>query len=123
MDFLPVERELGETPVAIPPVIHRANHKSFLEIHREIREFQTQPVLPDEGMPAAFQRNVDPVAAAPAVRPAHPRRQPPVVMAAGTVGVTALGTASQGQTLSGGAGRNVASVAPPSGSGTGLLPA
>ena len=53
--FLPVERELGESPVAVPYVIRRANHKSFLEIHHEIREFQTQPVPPWKGMAAAFQ--------------------------------------------------------------------
>ena len=54
--FLPVERELDETPAAVPYVIRRANHKSFLEIHSEIREFQTQPVPHGGGMPAAFQR-------------------------------------------------------------------
>jgi hypothetical protein len=42
--FLPVEREVGKTPVALPHIIRRANNKSFLEIHREIREFQTGPV-------------------------------------------------------------------------------
>jgi pyruvate/2-oxoglutarate dehydrogenase complex dihydrolipoamide acyltransferase (E2) component len=41
--FLPVERELGGAPVAVPYVIRRANQKLFPEIHREIREFQTQP--------------------------------------------------------------------------------
>ena len=40
--FLPVEREVGETRAAIPYIIRRANHKSYLEIHREIRGFQTQ---------------------------------------------------------------------------------
>ena len=47
--FLPVERELGGTPAAIPYIIRRANHKSFLEIHREIRDFQSQPVPPGRG--------------------------------------------------------------------------
>ena len=49
------------------------------------------------GVPA---HDVDPVASAPAVRPAHPRRQPPRPYArgdgAGTVGVTALGMAGRG---------------------------
>ena len=53
--FLPVERELGDARAAIPYVIRRANHKSFLEIHREIRAFQTQPVQPGTGMPSAFR--------------------------------------------------------------------
>jgi hypothetical protein len=53
--FLPVERELGATRAALPYVIRRANHKSCLEIHREIRAFQTQPVQPGTGMPAPFR--------------------------------------------------------------------
>jgi pyruvate/2-oxoglutarate dehydrogenase complex dihydrolipoamide acyltransferase (E2) component len=99
--FLPIERELGATPVAIPYVIRRANHKSFLEIHREIRGFQTQPVPHEGGMPAAFQRMM----AAPWPLPrlfvrlirAVSRRDPTrAVTAAGTVGVTALGMAGRG---------------------------
>jgi hypothetical protein len=53
--FLPVEREVGATRAAIPYIIRGANHKSYLEIHREIRAFQTQPLQPGSGMPAAFR--------------------------------------------------------------------
>ncbi|HEX6760532.1 MAG TPA: hypothetical protein VF086_19315 [Propionibacteriaceae bacterium] len=53
--FLPVEREVGETRAAIPYIIRRANHRSYLEIHREIRGFQTQPVQPGTGPPSAFR--------------------------------------------------------------------
>ena len=76
--FLPVERELGGTPAAIPYIIRRANHKSFLEIHREIRDFQSQPVPPGRGAALGVPgHDVSPLAAASAVRPTHSRRQPP----------------------------------------------
>jgi pyruvate/2-oxoglutarate dehydrogenase complex dihydrolipoamide acyltransferase (E2) component len=99
--FLPVEREVSKTPVALPHIIRRANNKSFLEIHREIREFQTGPVPQGSGMPSAFQRMMS----APWPLPrlfvrlirALSRRDPTrVVTAAGTVGVTALGMAGRG---------------------------
>ena len=76
--FLPVERELGGTPAAIPYIIRRANHKSFLEIHREIRDFQSQPVPPGRGAALGVPgHDVSPLAAASAVRPTHSRRQSP----------------------------------------------
>ena len=53
--FMPVERELGGNHAAIPYVIRRANHKSYLDIHREIRAFQTEPIQPGKGMPAGFR--------------------------------------------------------------------
>ena len=99
--FLPVERELAATRAAIPYVIRRANHKSFVEIHREIRAFQTQPVQPGTGMPSAFRFMM----ATPWPLPrlfirlirAVGRRDPTrLVTAAGTVGVTALGMAGRG---------------------------
>jgi pyruvate/2-oxoglutarate dehydrogenase complex dihydrolipoamide acyltransferase (E2) component len=42
--FVPVERELGGTQTAIPCIIRGANHKSLLDIHREIRTFRAQPI-------------------------------------------------------------------------------
>jgi pyruvate/2-oxoglutarate dehydrogenase complex dihydrolipoamide acyltransferase (E2) component len=99
--FLPVERELGGAHAAIPYVIRGANNKSYLEIHRDIRAFQTQPVQPGGGMPAAFRFMM----AAPWPLPrlfirlirAVSRRDPTrLVTAAGTVGVTALGMAGRG---------------------------
>jgi hypothetical protein len=45
--FLPVERRVDGATAAIPHVIRGADQKSFLDIHREIREFQTGP--PDPG--------------------------------------------------------------------------
>lgn len=76
--FLPVEREVGKTPVALPHLIRRANHMSFLEIHREIREFQTGPVPQGSGTPAGLPaHDVGALAAAPAIRAPHPRSQSP----------------------------------------------
>jgi hypothetical protein len=54
--FLPVERQVDEATAAIPYIIRGADQKSFPEIHREIREFQTGPLPPASGMPSAFQR-------------------------------------------------------------------
>jgi hypothetical protein len=76
--FLPVERQLDGTAVAIPYIIRGANRKSFLDIHREIRAFQTSPVKPANGMPSAFRFMMStPLADAPAIHPTDPRRQPP----------------------------------------------
>jgi pyruvate/2-oxoglutarate dehydrogenase complex dihydrolipoamide acyltransferase (E2) component len=99
--FLPVEREVGETPVAVPYVIRRANHKSFLDIHREIREFQAQPVTHGGGMPVAFQRMMSTPWPLPRlfvrlIRVVSRRDPTRAVTAAGTVGVTALGMAGRG---------------------------
>jgi pyruvate/2-oxoglutarate dehydrogenase complex dihydrolipoamide acyltransferase (E2) component len=100
--FLPVERLLGAAHAAIPYIIRGANNKSYLEIHREIRAFQTQPVQPGGGMPAAFRI----LMSAPWPLPrlfirlirAVSRRDPTrSVTAAGTVGVTALGMAGRGE--------------------------
>jgi hypothetical protein len=55
--FLPVERELGGTRAAIPYILRRANDKSYMEIHREIRAFQTQPVQPGSGIFANVPRH------------------------------------------------------------------
>jgi pyruvate/2-oxoglutarate dehydrogenase complex dihydrolipoamide acyltransferase (E2) component len=47
---LPVEREIGGKRVPIGYVIRRANHKTFLEIHQEIRQVQAQQAPPGKGM-------------------------------------------------------------------------
>jgi pyruvate/2-oxoglutarate dehydrogenase complex dihydrolipoamide acyltransferase (E2) component len=98
--FMPVERELGGTQAAIPYVIRRANEKSFPEIHREIRAFQTQPIAPGEGMPSAFRSMMSAPWPLPRlfirlIRAASRRDPTRLVSAAGTVGVTALGMAGR----------------------------
>ena len=47
---VPVERTIGGTRAPIGYVIRRANHKTFHEIHQEIRTVQTQAVPPNKGM-------------------------------------------------------------------------
>jgi pyruvate/2-oxoglutarate dehydrogenase complex dihydrolipoamide acyltransferase (E2) component len=99
--FLPVEREVGENRAAIPYIIRRANHKSYLEIHREIRTFQAQPLQPGSGMPAAFWFMMSTPWPLPRlfirfIRAVGRRDPTRLVTAAGTVGVTALGMAGRG---------------------------
>jgi hypothetical protein len=99
--FLPVERQLDGTAVAIPYIIRGANRKSLLDIHREIGAFQTQPAKPAKGMPSAFRFMMSTPWPMPrlfirlirAVSPCYPTRP---VTAAGTVSVTALGMAGRG---------------------------
>ena len=88
--------------------------KSFVDIHREIRAFQTQPAKPAKGMPSAFRFMMSTPWPMPrlfirlirAVSPCYPTRP---VTAAGTVGVTALGMAGRG----GGWGLAPAGAIPP----------
>ncbi len=93
---LPVERQIDGKRVPIGHVIRRANHKTFLEIHQEIRLVQTGPVPPNKGMaswvriglllPWPFSQLFT------ALLRAAIRRDPTITVAqAGTVGVTAVG--------------------------------
>jgi pyruvate/2-oxoglutarate dehydrogenase complex dihydrolipoamide acyltransferase (E2) component len=47
-----IERKQGETPVLTGHVLRGANHKTYQEIHQEIRSAQSEPVPPNNGMPA-----------------------------------------------------------------------
>lgn len=96
---LMVEREVGGTRAPMGYVIRRANHKSFREIHQEIRAAQSQPV---PRMPAWLRFAV----ALPwpllklftGLLGAAIRRDPRGMVAqAGTVGVTAIGMFGQGR--------------------------
>lgn len=46
-----IERQMGETRAPMGHVIRRANHKTFQEIHQDIRSAQSQQVPPSKGMP------------------------------------------------------------------------
>jgi pyruvate/2-oxoglutarate dehydrogenase complex dihydrolipoamide acyltransferase (E2) component len=99
--FLPVERELGGAHAAIPYIIRRANHKSLLDIHREIRACQTRPIPPGQGMPKVFRVMMSapwplPRLGIRLIRAASHLDPTRSVSAAGTVGVTALGMAGRG---------------------------
>ena len=50
-----IERKQGETPVLTGHVIRSANHKTYREIHQEIRSVQSEPVPPNNGMPTWFR--------------------------------------------------------------------
>jgi pyruvate/2-oxoglutarate dehydrogenase complex dihydrolipoamide acyltransferase (E2) component len=45
-----IEREIGGKRVPMGHVVRRANHKSFLDIHQEIRSVQSRPVPSSKGM-------------------------------------------------------------------------
>ena len=47
-----IEREINGTRAPMGHVIRRANHKSFMEIHQEIRSVQMQPVPANKGVPS-----------------------------------------------------------------------
>ncbi len=49
---LMVERKIGEKRVLLGHVIRSANHKTFREIHQEIRSLQSQPIPSNGGMPS-----------------------------------------------------------------------
>ena len=93
---LTVERKIDGTRVPAGHVIRRANHKTFLEIHHEIRSVQTQPPPPNKGMAPWLRTGLllpwplDKLFVA-AVRAAM-RRDPTVMVSlGGTVAVTAVG--------------------------------
>jgi hypothetical protein len=52
---LMVERPVGEKRALMGHIIQGANHKTFWEIHQEIRRVQSTPVPPDRGMPGWFR--------------------------------------------------------------------
>jgi pyruvate/2-oxoglutarate dehydrogenase complex dihydrolipoamide acyltransferase (E2) component len=52
---LMVERKVGEKRALMGHVIRGANHKTYLEIHQEIRSVQSTPVPRDRGLPSWFR--------------------------------------------------------------------
>jgi pyruvate/2-oxoglutarate dehydrogenase complex dihydrolipoamide acyltransferase (E2) component len=48
---LMIEHQMGDTRAPIGHVIRRANHKTFMEIHQEIRAIQTGPAPQRKAMP------------------------------------------------------------------------
>jgi hypothetical protein len=93
---LMVERPIGETRALTGHVIRGANHKTYLEIHHEIRSAQSTPVPPSSEMPAWFRSAMLlpwPLSRlVKAVLGMATRRDPTIpVSMAGTVGITAVG--------------------------------
>ena len=104
--FLPVERGQDQARAAVPYILRRANHKSYLEIHREIRAFQTQPLQRGTGIFAnvphhsAFQFMMSTPWPLPRlfvrlIRAVSRRDPTRAAMAGGTVVVTAPGMAGR----------------------------
>jgi pyruvate/2-oxoglutarate dehydrogenase complex dihydrolipoamide acyltransferase (E2) component len=99
---LPIERQVGGTRVPMGYVIHRANHKTFYQIHQEIRSFQVKTVPPSNGMVRWLRFGL--LLPGPlsmlfcALIRAAKRRDPTLMVAmAGTVGVTAVGMFGHGR--------------------------
>jgi 2-oxoacid dehydrogenases acyltransferase (catalytic domain) len=93
---LMVERQIGATRAPMVHVIRRANHKTFQEIHQEIRAVQTQPVSSNKGFAPwvmFFMRLPWPLPKLfGALLRAANRRDPTITVAlGGTVAVTAVG--------------------------------
>jgi pyruvate/2-oxoglutarate dehydrogenase complex dihydrolipoamide acyltransferase (E2) component len=93
---LTVEHTIGGTRAPAGHIIRRANHKSFRQIHQEIRAVQTDPVPPNKGMPSWYRFGLLlpwPLSKLFVVLlRAAIRRDPTIMVAhAGTVAVTAVG--------------------------------
>lgn len=97
-----IERRIGETRAPVGYVVRRANHKTFMEIHQEIRAVQAEPLPRRKEAPPWFrwlQRLPGPLQPLfnALVRRAI-RRNPAGmwVALAGTVSVTAIGMFANG---------------------------
>lgn len=93
---LMIERQVGEKKALMGHVVRAANHKTFREIHDEIRRVQSEPVPPGRGMPNWFRSLM--LLPWPLSRLAiawlrmSTRRDPTVaVSTAGTVALTSVG--------------------------------
>jgi pyruvate/2-oxoglutarate dehydrogenase complex dihydrolipoamide acyltransferase (E2) component len=98
---LMVERKIGEKRALMGHVIRRANHKTYLEIHQEIRLVQSELVPPGRGMPPWFRSAMLlpwPLSRLfKALLSLVVHRDPTIpVSMAGTVGVTAVGMFGKG---------------------------
>jgi pyruvate/2-oxoglutarate dehydrogenase complex dihydrolipoamide acyltransferase (E2) component len=98
---LMVEQKIGEKRALMGHVIRRANHKTYLEIHTEIRTVQSTPVPPNGGLPTWFRFAM--LLPWPLSRLLNAvirmvlRRDPTVpVSMGGTVGITAVGMFGEG---------------------------
>lgn len=93
---LMVEHKAGGKGALMGHVVRRANHKTYREIHDEIRAVQSGPVPPDRGMPSWFRSVMLwpwPLSrVVMAVLRWNRRRDPTVVVSmAGTAAITSVG--------------------------------
>jgi pyruvate/2-oxoglutarate dehydrogenase complex dihydrolipoamide acyltransferase (E2) component len=98
---LMVERKIGEKRALMGHVIRGANHKTYQEIHQEIRSAQSEPVPPSRGTPTWFNSAMLlpwPLSKLfKALLGMATRRDPTIrVSVSGTVAVTAVGMFGKG---------------------------
>ena len=98
---LMVENKVGEKTALMGLVVQGANHKTYREIHEEIRAVQTAPVPATRGMPGWFRSAMLlpwPLSRlVKALMGMASRRDPRIrVLASGTVAVTAIGMFGKG---------------------------
>lgn len=98
---LHIERELGGTRAPMLYILRRANHKTFQDIHQEIRSVQARPAPADQGLARwfrLFMRQPWPLSKLFSVLIRAAVRRNPTLMAAmsGTVAVTAVGMFGKG---------------------------
>ncbi len=96
-----VENHSGEKPFLMGTTIHGANHKSYREIHREIRDAQNQPPPATRGMPRWLRSLLLlpwPLSALVKAGMAFATHRDPTirVSSTGTVAVTAVGMFGKG---------------------------
>jgi pyruvate/2-oxoglutarate dehydrogenase complex dihydrolipoamide acyltransferase (E2) component len=98
---LMIERKVGEKRALMGHVIRGANHKTFREIHQEIRSVQSEPVPSGRGMPNWFRTAM--LLPWPLSKLFNAglrmvmRRDPTIpVSMGGTVGITAVGMFGEG---------------------------
>jgi pyruvate/2-oxoglutarate dehydrogenase complex dihydrolipoamide acyltransferase (E2) component len=98
---LMIERKIEDRHALMGYTVRGANHKTYLEIHQEIRSVQSKPVPPGRGMPAWLQRAF--LLPPPlfgwfgALLDIAMRRDPTIFTSmAGTVGITAVGMFGKG---------------------------
>lgn len=99
---LMIERKIGDERTLMGYVMRGVNHKTYREIHQEIRAVQSQPVPQGGGIPSWFQSAM--LLPWPlstwfnAVLGIIMRRDPTVLVSmGGTVGITAVGMFGEGQ--------------------------
>jgi pyruvate/2-oxoglutarate dehydrogenase complex dihydrolipoamide acyltransferase (E2) component len=96
-----VENKVGEKTALMGLVVQGANHKTYREIHEEIRAVQSAPVPSSRGMPKWFRSAMLlpwPLSrVVKALMGMATRRDPRIrVLASGTVAVTAIGMFGKG---------------------------
>ena len=99
-----IERQIEGTHAPVGHVVRRANHKTFLEIHQEIRSVQARPAPPKKGIPSwvhfilllPWPLPTLLIALLRAARRRDPAGAAGIVATGGTVAVTAVGMFGHG---------------------------